>query len=238
MGRVTLAALLTVLLAVAGCTGRAPERPGETAAMTGSAAERTCLVRAMYFESNRSSHDGLVAVGTVVMNRVASPRFPNTICGVVSQHRQFARGVMTSPLDPRQATAAERAADAVLKGERYAPIGKAMHFHTAGYQNPYRVQYVAVAGGNAFYLKRGRRWRDDGATGAIASNPPDIVPASTSQAESEAALASAAPETFLQRLYKNAIVVTPASAQAAAPCETATGFGAISLACETDTQGR
>jgi spore germination cell wall hydrolase CwlJ-like protein len=36
----------------------------------------------MYFESNRSSRDGLMAVGTVVMNRVASPLCPNTICGV------------------------------------------------------------------------------------------------------------------------------------------------------------
>ena len=111
----------------------------------------------MYFESNRSSHDGLMAVGTVVMNRVDSPRFPSTICGVVSQHRQFAPGVITGRVDSRQAGAAERAADAVLRGERYAPIGKAMHFHMASYKNPYPARYVAVAGGNAFYLKPGRR---------------------------------------------------------------------------------
>src|SRR5690606_13334803 len=34
--------------------------------------ERECLARAMFFESRRSSRDGLVAVGTVVMNRVDS----------------------------------------------------------------------------------------------------------------------------------------------------------------------
>jgi hypothetical protein len=28
-----------------------------------------------------------------------------------------------------------------------------MHFHVAGLNIPYRVQYVAMAGGNAFYLK-------------------------------------------------------------------------------------
>jgi spore germination cell wall hydrolase CwlJ-like protein len=233
MRRTTLAALLAALLAVAGCTGRAPDRPVESAAVTGGA-ERVCLVRAMYFESNRSSQDGLMAVGTVVMNRVASPHFPNTICGVVSQHRQFAPGVMTRTLDARQVAAAERAADAVLAGERYAPVGNAMHFHMASFKNPYPARYVAVAGGNAFYLKRGRRWRDDGTTGTIASKAPDDVPVSTS---SEAALASAAPETFLQRLYKNATVAT-ASAKSAPACESATGFGAISLACETDTEAR
>lgn len=221
---------LVVAAAVAGCSGRNASRPAETAAMAGSSPERTCLVRAMYFESNRSSQDGLMAVGTVVMNRVASPRFPNTICGVVAQDRQFAPGVMTRPLDPRQLPPAQRAADAILAGERYAPVGKAMHFHMASFKNPYPARYLAVAGGNAFYLKPGRRWRSD-TTGAIASRAPDVVPVSTS---SEAAFASAAPETFLQRLYRNAVV----TGQSAKPCESATGFGAVSLACETDAEGR
>ena len=47
--------------------------------------QRQCLVRAMYFESNRSSTDGMLAVGSVVMNRVKSPEFPDTICGVVGR---------------------------------------------------------------------------------------------------------------------------------------------------------
>jgi hypothetical protein len=34
--------------------------------------ERDCLARAMFFESNRSSREGLIAVGTVVINRVKS----------------------------------------------------------------------------------------------------------------------------------------------------------------------
>lgn len=129
-----ITAVALIALAVAGCSGRNAARPAETAAMAGSSPERTCLVRAMYFESNRSSQDGLMAVGTVVMNWVASPRFPNTICGVVSQHRQFAPGVMTRALDPRQLPPAQRAADAILAGERYAPVGNAMHFHMASFR--------------------------------------------------------------------------------------------------------
>jgi spore germination cell wall hydrolase CwlJ-like protein len=230
MRRTCLGGCLTTLLIVAatpwlhGCTGRAPEGRGETASMTGKVAERECLVRAMYFESNRSSHDGLMAVGTVVMNRVASPRFPNTICGVVSQHRQFAHGVITRPLDPRQLPAAERAADAVLAGERYKPIGDAMFFHVAGLKIPYRVQYMAVAGGNAFYRKTGRRYRDT-----------EVAAAASAGRAQGVALAEQGPRPgLMQRLYQNAI----AGGQAAKPCDVTSGFGATSLACETDAAGR
>jgi len=51
------------------------------------------------------------------------------------------------------------AADAVLKGERAPKLKNAMHFHTAGLKFPYRnMHYIEVAGGNAFYEKRGRNW--------------------------------------------------------------------------------
>lgn len=226
---------LLCVLAVAGCTGQTPGGT-QTAAMRGD--ERDCLVRAMYFESNRSSRDGLMAVGTVVMNRVESPRFPNTICGVVGQHRQFASGVMTRPLDPRQAALAERAADAILRGERYAPVGRAMHFHMASFKNPYPAKYVAVAGGNAFYLKPGQRLRER----VIASKKPEVLTASAathtvaSPAE-ETARADAGPgDGFLETLYSRVALTIPVSAP---PCETVTaGFGATPLACESEMEGR
>lgn len=120
--------------------------------------ERTCLMRAMYFESNRSSRDGMVAVGTVVMNRVNSTAYPKTICGVVGQPNQFAPGVLTKPMtEPAAMARAGEAADAVLRGERAKKSKNAMFFHTAGLTFPYKnIHYVQVAGGNAFYEKRGR----------------------------------------------------------------------------------
>jgi spore germination cell wall hydrolase CwlJ-like protein len=69
--------------------------------------------------------------------------------------------VLTRALNKKELRLVERAADAVLKGERYAPVGNAMHFHVAGLNIPYRVSYVAMAGGNAFYLKTDRRLRPD-----------------------------------------------------------------------------
>ena len=62
---------------------------------------RDCLARAMYFESNRSSDDGMLAVGTVVMNRVADREYPKSVCGVVGQKNQFAPGVLVKPMKPK-----------------------------------------------------------------------------------------------------------------------------------------
>lgn len=133
-------------------TGSLPDRKQLAAVTT---ADRDCLARAMYFESNRSSEEGLLAVGTVVMNRLEAPAYPNSICGVVGQKRQFAAGVLHKPMRDREREKAQQIADAILAGERHEKVGGAMFFHTAGYTFSYRnMHYVALAGGNAFYEKR------------------------------------------------------------------------------------
>jgi spore germination cell wall hydrolase CwlJ-like protein len=48
-------------------------------------AEWACLTRALYFEARGESIPGQVAVGEVVLNRVDSTRYPDTVCGVVEQ---------------------------------------------------------------------------------------------------------------------------------------------------------
>lgn len=47
------------------------------------------LAALIYCEANNQSYTGKVAVGSVVMNRVASSQFPNTITGVIFQNGQF-----------------------------------------------------------------------------------------------------------------------------------------------------
>ncbi len=125
-----------------------------------SGKDRECLERAMFFESNRSSRDGMVAVGTVVMNRLRSGQHGDTICAVVGEPRQFAPGVLTRSMNSKAMPDVQEAAAAVLKGERAPKLKNAMHFHTAGLKFPYKnMHYVAVAGGNAFYEKRVRNWQ-------------------------------------------------------------------------------
>lgn len=108
----------------------------------------------MYFESNRSSDEGMVAVGTVVMNRLESGRYGSTICEVVGAPRQFAPGVLSLPMEAGKARAFKNAA-AVMAGQRTAGMTSVQFFHTAGYSYPYNnMNYVKIAGGNAFYEKR------------------------------------------------------------------------------------
>ena len=121
-----------------------------------SISERECLARAMYFESNKSAEDGMLAVGTVVANRVRSGRYGQTMCGVVAQHGQFAAGVMSRSMTGEAAERARKVADAVLGGHRHPAVREAMFFHTAGLRFRYdNMHYTTVAGGNIFYEKRG-----------------------------------------------------------------------------------
>lgn len=150
----SLAAPIKLLLAA---TLLASPLAGCATSPFGGLSSRDCMARAMYFESNRSSDDGMLAVGTVVMNRVADKAYPNTVCGVVGQKNQFAPGVLSKPM--KEGTSKARAyamADKVLRGARHPNLGRDVkHFHTAGYKFPYNnMYYVLEAGGNNFYEKR------------------------------------------------------------------------------------
>ncbi len=149
-----LAAALVVTSLLAGCG-----IPGFSNIRMGQLSEHECMMRAMYFESNRSSSDGMLAVGTVVMNRVDNPgEYPTNVCGVVGQPNQFADGVLTRPMTDSGAVLASEMAGRVLRGERHSGVGPAEHFHTAGLRFPYNnMHYVLEAGGNEFYIKMRRR---------------------------------------------------------------------------------
>lgn len=51
--------------------------------------EVRCLALNIYFEARGESPEGQLAVAMVSMNRVHSKRYPNSICRVVWQSRQF-----------------------------------------------------------------------------------------------------------------------------------------------------
>jgi spore germination cell wall hydrolase CwlJ-like protein len=51
--------------------------------------ETYCLALNLYHEARGTSADGLEAVGHVTLNRVRSPHFPGSVCGVVWQRAQF-----------------------------------------------------------------------------------------------------------------------------------------------------
>lgn len=56
-----------------------------SAAPAGSGLEWECLTEALYFEARGESLTGIVAVAEVILNRVDSADYPNSVCGVVQQ---------------------------------------------------------------------------------------------------------------------------------------------------------
>ena len=47
--------------------------------------EMKCLAEAIYFEARGETIEGQYAVGEVIINRVLSNEFPNSVCGVISE---------------------------------------------------------------------------------------------------------------------------------------------------------
>lgn len=172
---VHLLVLAALGLSLAGCQ-TASKSKSKTSFSSIGMSSRECLARAMYFESNRSSSDGMLAVGTVVMNRVEAKKYGPNVCAVVGAKNQFAPGVLSRAMtEPKSKERAFHVAEQVLKGRRHPKVGKAEFFHTAGYEPGYNnMRYVAIEGGNAFYEKV-KKGEDRGHLVAIARQGPKNI---------------------------------------------------------------
>ena len=51
--------------------------------------QEKCLADNIYFEARNETTKGQIAVALVTLNRVRSNKYPNTICKVVWEHKQF-----------------------------------------------------------------------------------------------------------------------------------------------------
>jgi len=45
-----------------------------------------CMTQALYYESRGESNEGMLAVATVIYNRVRTANYPKSVCGVINQH--------------------------------------------------------------------------------------------------------------------------------------------------------
>lgn len=99
----------------------------------------TCLSEALYFEARGETVKGQFAVAEVIMNRVASKRYPDTVCGVINQGtgRKFACQ-FTYTCDGRKEIITEKRAYERLRkvaklmlSDMDKPLTKgATHYHT------------------------------------------------------------------------------------------------------------
>lgn len=89
------------------------------------------LAAIIWCEAGNQPYDGMVAVGEVVMNRVASPSFPNTIAAVLEQPGQFtpySSGTLQSALASGVNSTCYQAAQDALNGAQ--PVPGALYFNT------------------------------------------------------------------------------------------------------------
>ncbi len=118
-------------------------------------AEMQCLAGTIYFESKGESLQGQLAVARVVLARVESSRFPNSICGVVFQRSQFSfvRGGKMPPIRTghRHWRNAVAIAKIAMNDGWESPVEGALFFH-ARYVSPgWRLKRLATIDNHIFY---------------------------------------------------------------------------------------
>lgn len=107
------------------------EQQATEAAVNVGNGELNLLAAIIQCEAGGESHTGKVAVGAVIMNRVRSGQFPNTITEVVYQSGQFspvASGILSSVLSQGARSDCYQAAQEALNGSN--PVGGALYFNS------------------------------------------------------------------------------------------------------------
>ena len=114
-----------------------------------------CLALVVYTEARGEPLDGQLLVAEVVINRVQSERYPDTVCAVAFEQHQFS-GLNTTPdleevfVDPAWQTSVDIAVEA-LQDTSFG--SGATHFHNTK-KTPYWARKMTLLGrygGHIFY---------------------------------------------------------------------------------------
>jgi len=129
----------------------------ETVTYTEINKEIKCLADNIYFEARNESVKGQVAVASVTKNRVKSKHYPNTICKVVWEHRQFSwtlDGKSDIPRNKKAYAAAELIAILFVSETDITDVTMgATHYHNMTV-NPYwssKLAYIMTIDNHIFY---------------------------------------------------------------------------------------
>ena len=153
-----------------------------------------CMTLALYYEAANEPTDGQRAVAQVILNRVAHPSYPNSVCGVVFQGSERRTGCQFSftcdgslARTPARAAwdRARRVAAAALAGYVHAPVGLATHYH-ATYVLPYwaaSLSNVGTIGLHTFYKWQGAAGRADAFAARYRGGEPVAAPHPRSYAD-------------------------------------------------------
>jgi len=120
-----------------------------------------CLGLAMYWEARGEGTRGMTAVGSVVLNRVRHPEFPNSVCGVVFQGGEsppcqfswWCDGKSDRPRNQIQWRSALAVAGYVLARRIKDPTRGALFYHSTSVSSPWhrQRQRTTQIGNHVFY---------------------------------------------------------------------------------------
>lgn len=113
------------------------KRTKNLGAIAASTDELVLLAALIQAEGGNQPYEGQVAIGAVVMNRVRSPRYPNTIQGVISAPGQFgpaATGKVAQYMAAGPKAICMQAAQAAINGE--TTVGTATSFRNVNSGKP------------------------------------------------------------------------------------------------------
>lgn len=119
-----------------------------------------CLAQSLYFEARDDGRAGMEAVGWVILNRLASPDFPDTVCAVVQdggetppcQFHWWCDGRSDQPAEDEPWRLARAVAKELLSDPPPDPTGRALFFHTTAVDPPWAdLERTAEIGTHIFY---------------------------------------------------------------------------------------
>ncbi|MEZ5490420.1 MAG: cell wall hydrolase [Gammaproteobacteria bacterium] len=99
--------------------------------------ETLCFTQNLYFEARSEGREGMIAVGWVVLNRVESDMYPNSVCGVIydggerppCEFNWWCDGRSDQPTEPESWELANQITRQMLNNPPADPTDGALWFH-------------------------------------------------------------------------------------------------------------
>jgi spore germination cell wall hydrolase CwlJ-like protein len=90
--------------------------------------QKECVIEALYHEVRGENKEAIIAVASVIKNRVESKRYPNSYCEVIQQPKQFSY-------------------------RNHLPVGVVKKIQTNGYQDEKKLDEIRVLADKFIYAK-------------------------------------------------------------------------------------
>lgn len=119
-----------------------------------------CMAVAIFFEARSEQLDGMIAIGEVIENRVQSSKFPDDVCSVVFQEKQFSfthdrKSDNPIKYDEPKAWTRSLVAARKVRNNNHDLAVNATHYH-ADWVTPYWsdiLNYEGKIGHHLFYIE-------------------------------------------------------------------------------------